>query len=384
MLRNPRRVIGLKKRTVTGINEKIEMGDVQVVTVEEFKKLVENSNLQTAFEEIDVVTTATFGPMCSSGAFLNFGHSEPPIKMEKIWLNDVEAYHGTAAVDCYIGATKMSITKGFEYGGGHVIQDLVAGKEVELRAVGYGTDCYPRKTLETTFAIHDLNQATLVNPRNCYQRYNAATNSTDKTLHTYMGVLLPEYGNVNYAGCGELNPLINDPTYETIGIGTRIFLGGGTGYVIGEGTQHNPKNGFGTLMVKGDLKKMKEKYLAGATFQDYGTTLCVGIGIPIPMLDEESARRAAIRDDQVYTKILDYGVPSRNRPALREVSYAELKFGKVEVAGKTARTASTSSIQNVQDIMKILREWISEAQFYLTEPVEKLPRDTEYHHLKMR
>jgi uncharacterized protein (DUF39 family) len=385
MLRNPRRVQGItQKRTVAGINKKIKMGDVQVVTVEEFKKLVENSNLHTAFEEIDVVTTATFGPMCSSGAFLNFGHSEPPIKMGKIWLNDVEAYHGTAAVDCYIGATKISITKGFEYGGGHLIEDLVAEKEVELKAVGYGTDCYPRKTLETTLAIHDLNQATLVNPRNCYQRYNAATNSTDKTLHTYMGVLLPQYGNVNYAGCGELNPLINDPTYETIGIGTRIFLGGGIGYVIGEGTQHNPKNGFGTLMVKGDLKKMKEKYLAGATFQDYGTTLYVGIGVPIPMLDEESAKKAAIKDDQVYTKILNYGVPSRDRPALREVSYAELKSGKVKVAGKTARTASTSSIQKAQDIMKDLRAWISEKQFYLTEPVEKLPRDTEYHHLKMR
>lgn len=37
--------------------------------------------------------------------------------MEKIWPNDVEAYHGLAAVDCFIGATKMSMTRGFEYGG---------------------------------------------------------------------------------------------------------------------------------------------------------------------------------------------------------------------------------------------------------------------------
>jgi len=203
-------------------------------------------------------------------------------------------------------------------------------------------------------------------------------------LHTYMGILLPAYGNVSYAGCGELNPLINDPSYEAIGIGTRIFLGGGTGYIIGEGTQHNPNSGFGTLMVKGDLKKMRARYLAGATFQNYGTTLYVGIGVPIPLLNEESARRAATRDDQVYTKILDYGIPSRDRPALGEVSYAELKSGKVEVAGRTARTASTSSIQEAQDIMIELRKWISEAQFCLTEPVEKLPRDTEYHHLKMR
>jgi uncharacterized protein (DUF39 family) len=377
-------VQGIKKRTVAEINEKIRRGDVKITTVREMKKLVESSGVQTAFEEVDVVTTATFGPMCSSGAFLNFGHSEPPIKMEKLWLNNVEAYLGTAAVDCYIGATKTGITKGLEYGGGHVIEDLVAGKEIELKTVGYGTQCYPRKTLETTFAIHDLNQAILVNPRNCYQRYNAATNSTDETLHTYMGVLLPRYGNVNYAGCGELNPLINDPTYRTMGIGTRIFLGGGIGYIIGEGTQHNPKSGFGTLMVKGDLKKMKAEYLAGATFQNYGVTLYVGIGIAIPMLDEESVRKTAIKDEEIFAKILDYGVQSRDRPALREVSYAELISGRVEIAGKTVRTACTSSFQKAQKIMAELEEWISEARFYLTEPVEGLSRDSEYHHMKMR
>lgn len=346
------------------------------------KELVENSGIKKAFQEIDVVTTATFGPMCSSGAFLNFGHSEPPIKMEKLWLNDVEAYHGNAAVDCYIGATKMSITQGFEYGGGHVIEDLVSGKEIELKAVGYGTDCYPRKVLETTFTIHDLNQAILCNPRNCYQRYNAATNSTDKTLYTYMGILLPDYGNVNYAGCGELNPLINDPTYKTIGVGTRIFLGGGVGYIIGEGTQHDPKNGFGTLMVKGNLKQMHPEYLKGATFQGYGTTLYVGIGIPIPIIDKEIVNNVSIKDEEIFTKIFDYGVPSRNKPVLREVSYAELKSGSVELASKNVRSACTSSLEIARKIMGELKKWMLEGKFRLSEPVERLPRDVEYHPMK--
>lgn len=306
------------------------------------------------------------------------------MKMERVWLNDVEAYHGMAAVDCYIGATKMSVTRGFKYGGGHVIEDLVAGKEIELKAVAYGTDCYPRKVLETTFVIHDLNQAILVNPRNCYQRYNAATNSTDKTLYTYMGTLLPNYGNVKYAGCGEINPLINDPAYRTIGVGTRIFLGGGIGYIIGEGTQHDPKNGFGTLMVKGDLKQMNPKYLRGATFRNYGATMYVGIGIPIPILDEEMAKNAAVKNEEVVVKILDYGIPSRSRPVLRKVTYAELKQGKVELQGRNVKSACTSNVEMAYEIMRELKKWILEAKFYLTEPVERLPRDTEYHHMKMR
>ncbi|MEM1589760.1 MAG: homocysteine biosynthesis protein [Candidatus Bathyarchaeia archaeon] len=372
----------LEQRTVAEINQKIKRGDVQVLTVEEMKALVESSGIKKAFKEVDVVTTATFGPMCSSGAFLNFGHSDPPIKMEKVWLNDVEAYHGNAAVDCYIGATKMSITRGFEYGGGHVIEDLVAGKEIELKAVAYGTDCYPRKVLETRFTIHDLNQAILCNPRNCYQRYNAATNSTDRTLYTYMGILLPKCGNVNYAGCGELNPLVNDPTYRTIGIGTRIFLGGGVGYVIGEGTQHDPKRGFGTLMVKGDLKRMRPEYLRGATFYNYGVTLYVGIGIPIPIIDEEMVKNVAVKDEEISVKILDYGVPSRSRPVIREASYAELKSGKVNIGGRSVKTACTSSIEVARKIMVELKKWIAESLFFLTEPVERLPMDVEYHPMK--
>ncbi len=374
----------LDKRTIAEINQKIKRGDIQVLTVEEMKKLIESSSVKKAFNEVDVVTTATFGPMCSSGAFLNFGHSDPPIKMERVWLNDVEAYHGNAAVDCYIGATKMSVTRGFEYGGGHVIEDLVTGKEIELKAVAYGTDCYPRKVLETKFTIHDLNQAILCNPRNCYQRYNAATNSTDRTLYTYMGILLPNYGNVNYAGCGELNPLVNDPTYKTIGVGTKIFLGGGAGYVIGEGTQHDPKNGFGAVMVKGDLKKMKSEYLRGATFHKYGVTLYVGIGVPIPILDEEIVENVAVTDDEIFVKIVDYGVPKRHRPVVREVSYAELKSGKVEINGGSVKTACTSSIEIARKIMLELKKWISEGTFFLTEPVERLPLDVEYNPMKMR
>lgn len=225
------------------------------------------------------------------------GHADPPIKMQKIWLNEVEAYTGIAAVNAYIGAAQLSDDRGMEYGGAHVIEDLVAGKPVEVRALAYGTDCYPRKEIETTIAIEDLNQAIMINPRNAYQRYNVATNSTDRTLYTYMGMLLPHYGNATYSGAGELSPLCNDPLFETIGIGTRIFLCGAKGYIIGEGTQHEPINNFGTLMVKGNLKEMNTEFLRAAIFHKYGTTLYVSIGIPIPILNEGMALRTTVSDE---------------------------------------------------------------------------------------
>jgi uncharacterized protein (DUF39 family) len=362
-------------RSVEEINEKIKRGDAVVLTAEEMIKLVESSGVEVAAKEVDVVTSGTFGAMCSSGVFLNFGHSDPPIRMTQCWLNDVPIYKGLAAVDGYLGATALSETLGLEYGGGHVIEDLVSGKEIELRAESYGTDCYPRRHIETVITIDDLNQAVLLNPRNCYQRYDAATNSTDRVLYTYMGTLLPNYGNISFSGAGQLNPLCKDPNYETLGMGTRIFLGGGTGYIIGEGTQHSPSGGFGSLMVKGDLKQMNARYLRGSAFYRYGVSLYVGVGIPIPIINQKVASTAAVRDEDIFVSIKDYGVPSRPdlRPIVKKASYSELRSGKVEIKGKDVPSSSLSSYKMAVEITEVLKKWIQERKFYLTSPVETLP-----------
>ncbi|MHA1194707.1 MAG: homocysteine biosynthesis protein [Promethearchaeota archaeon] len=369
-------------KTYEEINQKIKNGDIVVATAEEMIKIVENQGIKIAAEEVDVVTTGTFGPMCSSGAFLNFGHSDPPIKFEKLWLNDVEAYHGNAAVDCYIGVTRMSDKRPFEYGGGHVIEDLVSGKPIRLRGTSYTTDCYPLGEIDTEITINDTNQAILCNPRNAYQKYVCAVNSTDKTIYTYMGKLLPHFGNANYSGAGCLNPLCNDPDYETIGIGTRIFLGGGIGYVIGEGTQHSPTTGFGTLFLKGDLKQMKSEYLKGVVYEKYGTSMFVGVGIPIPILNEGLARKTSIKDEEIITNVVDYGIPRRERPILRQVNYKELKSGYIELEGKKVKCTSLSSLFHARKIAEELKKWIQDGIFFLNPPAETLPTSTIFKPMK--
>ncbi|MEM1998437.1 MAG: homocysteine biosynthesis protein, partial [Archaeoglobaceae archaeon] len=358
-------------KTVEDINAKIRKGDVVVVTAKEMKEIVSQIGAEKAAKEVDVVTTGTFGAMCSTGAIFNFGHADPPIKFKKVWLNDVEAYAGLAAVDAFLGATKPSETREF-YGGAHVIEELVSGKEVELRAIGFGTDCYPRKEIETTISLEDVNQAVMINPRNAYQRYRAATNSSDKILRTYMGTLLPHYGNVTYAGTGEISPMNNDPEFRTIGVGTRIFLCGAKGYVIGEGTQHSPP--FGTLMVKGNLKEMRPEFLKACYFPGYAPSIFLGIGVPIPILDADLARATAIRDNEIKTTIIDFGVARRNRPVVREVSYAELKSGKVEINGQETRVSPLSSYYLAEKIMKELKKMIEKGEFFLTMPVERIKR----------
>ena len=359
-------------KTIDQINERIRDGSARVVTAEEMPAIVAELGETGALKEVDVVTTGTFGAMCSSGAFFNFGHADPPIRMERIWLNNVEAYGGLAAVDTYIGVTQQSDTREDQYGGAHVLEDLIAGKTIELRASSRGTDCYPRRTITTELLLEDLNQAIMCNPRNAYQRYNAAINTTDRVLHTYMGTLLPNCGNVTFSGAGGLNPISNDPKFRLIGSGVPIFLCGAPGMVIGEGTQHSPTGGFGTLMVTGDMKKMAPDYLAAATMFGYGVTLYVGLGIPLPVLDLDVVRATAVRDEDISVDIIDYGVPSRTRPLIRKVTYAELRSGSVEVNGEMVRTSSLSSYRRARAVAQELADWVRKGSMTLALPTRSI------------
>ncbi len=381
------------RKTYQEINEKIRSGKAVVVSAEEIIDIVKEQGPVEAARQVDVVTTGTFAPMCSSGAFINLGHSVPTIKASKVWLNNVPAYAGVAAVDCYLGATEPceddplnKVYPGeFSYGGGHVIQDLVAGKKVYLKATAYGTDCYPNRMIEKEVNLKKLPQAILCNPRNGYQNYNCAINRTQKTIYTYMGVLKPNVANANYCSAGQLSPLFNDPYYKTIGLGTRIFLGGGIGYVTWHGTQHNPSkkrtrkgvpvSPAGTLCVMGDLKQMSPDWLMGISIQGYGCSLAVGLGIPIPILNEEMVQYTAISDEEIFTQIVDYGndYPNGISKSYGQVSYAELKSGVIQIDGNPVPTTPLSSVVRARRIAELLKQWISEGSFIIGEPQFTLP-----------
>jgi len=385
------------KKTYEEINKKIRSGEAVVVTAEEVISLVKERGTAETASYVDVVTTGTFGPMCSSGAFLNLGHPQPRMRMSKVFLNGVEAYAGIAAVDAYLGATQIPESDSanktfpglFKYGGGHILEDLVAGKDISLVASSYGTDCYPRKTYQRTLKLADIPYALLYNPRNAYQNYNVAVNLSEHTLYTYMGILKPNLGNANYSTSGQLSPLFNDPLYRTLGIGTKIFLGGGVGYVSWFGTQHSPgagrgENGVpispaGTLAVCGDMKQMSPKWLRGVSFLGYGVSLMVGLGIPIPILDEEMLKYTAVTDEEIFAPIVDYSnaYPQATGEILGRVSYAQLKSGEITLGDKTIPTAPLSSYAGAREIAKILKEWILKGEFLLTKPAFTLPLTSE-------
>ena len=391
-------------RTYDEINRKIESGTAVVLTADEISDFVDAHGLEEAARQVDVVTTATFGPMCSSGCFLNFGHSTPRIRMTEAWISDVMAYCGIAAVDVFLGATQlrhndpanMYEVGEFKYGGGHVIEELVAGKEMQLFSLSYGTDEYPRRELRTYFTIHDLNQAIMVNPRNCYQNYNVAINCSDKRIYTYLGILEPNMGNMTYCSAGQLSPLLNDPWYRTIGIGTSIWLAGARGHIYAEGTQHAslverdehgvPVESAGTLALTGDMKEMRPEFVRGVSLKGYGVSLALGVGIPIPILDVNILKATCVRDADIHACVIDYAndYPNRLGNVVSKVSYAALRSGEVTLHGKTIPVSSMSSYYKALEVATLLQDAIRKGDFLLSAPSSPLPRQQRMKPMPLR
>jgi L-aspartate semialdehyde sulfurtransferase len=380
-------------RTIDEINDKISHRKAVVWTVEEVKAKVAELGIEKVAKQVDVITTGSFEPMESSGAILNLGHTDPPIKIRSCTLDGVPAYAGFGAVDLYLGATQLVDYAGEaedrkERGGAHVIEDLIAGKSVNLKAIGHGTDCYPRTSFDTTITKDSINQFYLYNPRNLYQNFIVGVNGGDRQLHTYLGPLQPRLGNAVYSNTGAISPLLNDPDLEVIGIGTRIWLGGGIGYVAWEGTQHFPLQkrqenrtpiGPGaTLALVGDAKQMDAKWVRGCYMKNYGPSLMLGVGVPIPVLNADIVAHCAVQDKDIVAPIVDFSIPRRVRPTFGLVSYAQLKSGKIKIEGKTVRVAPLASIFLSRQVAIELKAAIARGEFLLTQPVAMLPRDRTF------
>lgn len=387
-------------RTIEEINEKIEQQKAVVWTIEELKANVKELGITKTFKKVDVICTGTYEPMESSGAIINLGHTDPPIKIRKCWLNGVSAYAGFGAVDLYLGATMLtdytstgetaeSLSSSLpEKGGGHVIEDLIAGKPIHLKAIGQVTDCYPRASFETTINRNTINQFYLYNPRNLYQNFIVGVNGGDRPLYTYLGPLLPRLSNAVYSCTGALSPLLNDPNLDVIGVGSRIFLGGAPGMISWEGTQHfplqkrlpnnTPIGPAATLALIGDAKKMSTKWVRGCYFKNYGSSLMLGVGVPIPVLNEDVIRNCAVEDKDIVAPVMDFSIPRRVRPTFGLISYAQLKSGKITIEGQTVRTAPLASFYLSQQVAETLKQWILQDKFTLTKPVAKISGDRHF------
>jgi L-aspartate semialdehyde sulfurtransferase len=378
-------------RSIAEINEKIRARKAIVWSAEEVKARVAELGPQGIAQiarKVDVVTTGTFEPMESSGAILNLGQTDPPIKIRQCWLDEVLAYSGFGPVDLYLGASQPSEDSEAERGGGHVIADLIAGKSVQLRAIGQETHCYPRGAYKTQITKDTINQFYLFNPRNLYQNFIVGINGGDQPLYTYLGPLQPRLGNAVYSNPGAIAPLFNDPDLQILGIGTRIWLAGAAGYIAWEGTQHfplqkrldnrTPIGPAATLALIADAKAMKPEWIRGCYFRSYGPSLMVGIGVPLPVLNERVIEQCAVQDDAIIAPVVDFSIPRRVRPTFGSVTYAQLKSGRLSLEGRNVRVAPLASIYLSRQVALELKQEIEAGTFELTEAVAPIPNDRTF------
>lgn len=371
--------------TVNDINKKIETGKVNVLTAFEAKKIISEKGLSFFYETTDVVTCALFEMNVNSYVYLSFGQTDPLIYFSDVLINNIPA--------CVVGPTDIilsttAISKDNpEYGGAHVIEDLVKGKPVHIKASGKGYEVFQNKDFESWFNLNDLNQARLFLNQGINQNSIVATNSGEHNIYTQMGLLIAKLENSTFNSSSFLNPLINDPFCRTIGIGSKIWIAGNVGYIIGSGSNHNPKQKRNeknipigpavTLSTVVEIKNINPVWVRGGYLPSYGPVLYVGIGVPVPVTDIEMAKYLSVNDTDIDTTIVDFSIPRRTKPTFGKCKYSELRTSTVIINKKPTLSAPLSSMAGAVEICNSLKEEIISGRFLLSEYVYPIDLNTE-------
>ena len=308
-------------RTIDQINKKIDDGEANIYTAEEFKKLIKKG-ATPSFEDVDVVTCGTCGVMSGTAAILNFIVSEPGefIRAREVYLNGVPAYAGPCpnewlgSVDVILHGTSHSIYDE-SYGGGFLLKEILEGKEIDVRV-----ESADNKTIENTITLDDITRAQIIGSRMAFKNYTAFTNPNNEAISSIFAAT-PLEGNLSgltFSGCGDLNPLQNDIPHNVIKEGCKVLLNGTQGYILGDGTRSSVEKP--NLMLSADLTKMDPYYLGGFKTGQGGEVYDT-VAIPIPVLNDEIYNNLLVTDDMIDLPVAD--IKGRHLP-LDNTNYHEM------------------------------------------------------------
>jgi putative methanogenesis marker 16 metalloprotein len=305
-------------KTVGEINAKIRNSTAVVMTASEFKQHIRDGDKITP-DEVDVVTTGTFGVMSGTCAVLSIPVAEKKafFKAERVWLNGVPAVPGPCPnenlglVDLVVYGTAHTTSS---YGGGHLLRDLVSGEPVDVVVKAQ------KKTFIRTVTLEDLGFARMITTRSAFKNYVALVNPRPRPVKSTIFSVTPLQGSFKEAsvsGCGEINPLENDPGLRTIRPGTHILVNGGDGYVMGSGTRSSPERP--NISFFADLKGMDPSMMGGFV-TSAGPECLVSCAVPVPVLDEESLLALSVLHEQIPLPVGDIA----DRTPLASTNYGEV------------------------------------------------------------
>ncbi len=379
-------------KNINEINEKIKAGKAQVLTAQEAKSLIKEKGIDYFTKNADIVTFASFEMHTNALLYLSFGQTDPLIYFSEAYINNIPAYPcgpTDLALSCIMSSNETP-----EYGGAHVLEELIKGKDIHMKATGRNLEFFTNKEFETWFNLKTVNNGKLFLNQAFIQNNIVATNSGDKDINTPMGTLIGKLENSTYNSSSYLNPLINDPFAETIGIGTKIWVAGAEGLIAGHGSYHNPlqkRNEHGipvgqgiTLSAVADIHAMNPKWIRGGYIKSFGPVLYVGVGIPIPVLSEETAKHISVTDNDINSTIVDYSIPRRTKPTFGQCTYRELRTSTVIINKKPTLSAPLSSMALALEICNELKSSILKKEFLLSEKILSLDLNLELKKLDSR
>ncbi len=304
-------------KTMREIDEKIRNGSAVVYTAAEFKRLI-REGAEVSAADVDVVTTGTTGVMSGTAAILSVPVAEPGTfeRAERVWANGVPCMPGPCPnerlglVDLIVSGTAHA---GAGYGGGHLFRDIVEGRGIEV--VVEAAD----RSVEAEVTIGDFSYARLFTTRSAYKNYTAYLNLQPTRVKTIfsIGGLQGPCREVSVSGCGEINPLQNDPLGLAVGAGTPVLLNGSVGMVTGEGTRSTPERP--NLTVIADMAGMQPRYMGG--FKTSAGPECItSLGVAIPVLDDRQVAGLRVLDEEIPLPVADINT----RAVLGEATYADV------------------------------------------------------------
>lgn len=295
----------MKTRTITEINQKIKNGEATVLTAEEISNLVREGN-EPKIEDVDVVTTGTCGIMSGTAAIFHIKVGEPGSfkKARKVLLNGVPAFPGPCpnewlgSVDMIAYGTEHSIYDE-NYGGGFLFKEIVNGKDVDIEV-----ESISGKSIKSTVNIEDMSTAKMIGTRLAFKNYTAFLNPSEESVASIFHAINMEgpFKGLSFSGCGELNPLQNDPMMKIIKTGTKVLLCGSEGLVMGQGTRSSLEKP--NLMITADMRDMDPHFLGGFKTAA-GPEVFNSVAAAIPILDDEILKNTYIQNKDIKLPVAD-------------------------------------------------------------------------------
>jgi len=368
-------------RSEADLRDRQERGRLRVCTAAAFRQRVGAGGLEAAYAATDVVVASNAEFTDQASLVLNLGPTDPPIRMRRFQLDGVAGWGGHGSTDLVV-PIGGGLVEPLRRGGAQVLSALLAGQELGLTASGEATALHPRRELDTTISLDRIGSGRLLMHRGIVENGLVAVSSAEGLTPSPYGPLLGPFGTALYSCSGASSIGLTMPGLALLGPGSPVLVAGALGWVSGPGSGHQPhprrlesghaRSPGAVAALTVELQDLQPQWLRACFFEGHGSALLVAIAAPVPLVNLEVARQAAVPDSALEAPVLDFSIPRRIRPSFGPVPYGQLLAGQIPVDGHWLRCAPAHSPRLAASIAGELVGQLQEGRFPIRLPLAPL------------